>query len=89
MSWLRNYAQQRPASGCRPCKARCILSWRAFFLPVRKRAIAPHLIVSALPARGFCVFVHCQCAIYDLKFTVSFATNPNTIKQADVDRLSL
>ena len=44
---------------------------------------------SGLPARSFCVFVHCQCAICDLKFTVSFATNPNTIKQADVDRLSL
>src|SRR4051812_13542426 len=42
---------------------------------------------SALPARSFCVFVHCQCAICDLKFTVSFATNPDSIKQADVDRL--
>ena len=60
--------------------------WPSLLSSLRPVLCAPK---SGLPARSFCVFVHCQCAICDLKFTVSFATNPNTIKQADVDRLSL
>src|SRR5205809_7415112 len=44
---------------------------------------------SGLPSSSFCVFVHSQCAICDLKFTMGFAANPDTIKQADVDCFSL
>src|SRR5262249_27889017 len=44
---------------------------------------------SGLPSRTFCVFVHCQCAIRDLEFAMSFATNPDTIEQADIDCLGL
>ena len=44
---------------------------------------------SGLPSSSFCVFVHCQCAICDLKFTMGFAAKPDTIKQADIDCFSL
>jgi hypothetical protein len=44
---------------------------------------------SGLPSSSFCVFVHCQCAICDLKFTMSFAAKSDTIKQADIDWFSL
>jgi hypothetical protein len=44
---------------------------------------------SGPPSSSFCVFVHCQCAICDLKFTMGFAAKPDTIRQADIDCFSL
>ena len=61
-------------------------SWPSLLSSLRPVLCAPK---SALPSRSFCVFVHCQCAILDLKFTMGFAAKPDTIKQADVDCFSL
>jgi hypothetical protein len=60
--------------------------WPSLLSSLRPILCAPK---SALPSRSFCVFVHCQCAILDLKFTMGFAAKPDTIKQADIDCFSL
>src|SRR6266516_2529482 len=59
--------------------------WPSLLSSLRPVLCAPK---SGLPSRSFCVFVHCQCAICDLKFTMGFAAKPDTIKQADVDCFS-
>src|SRR5438445_727368 len=60
--------------------------WPSLLSSLRPVLCAPK---SGLPSSSFCVFVHCQCAIYDLKFTMGFAAKPDTIKQADIDCFSL
>src|SRR5206468_12379945 len=60
--------------------------WPSLLSSLRPVLCAPK---SGLPSRTFCVLVHCHCAICDLKFTMGFAANPDTIKQADVDCFSL
>src|SRR5262245_25897852 len=58
--------------------------WPSLLSSLRLVLCAPK---SGLPSRTLCVFVHCQCAIRDLEFAMSFATNPDTIEQADIDCL--
>jgi hypothetical protein len=60
--------------------------WPSLLSSFRPVLCAPK---SGLPSSSFCVFVHCQCAICDLKFTMGFAAKPDTIKQADIDCFSL
>jgi hypothetical protein len=60
--------------------------WPSLLSSLRPVLCAPK---SGLPSSSFCVFVHCQCAICDLKFTMGFAAKPDTIKQADIDCFSL
>jgi hypothetical protein len=60
--------------------------WPSLLSSLRPVLCAPK---SGLPSRSFCVFVHCQCAIRDLEFAMSFATNPDTIEQAHIDGLGL
>jgi hypothetical protein len=47
--------------------------WPSLLSSLRPVLCAPK---SGLPSSSFCVFVHCQCAICDLKFTMGFAANP-------------
>jgi hypothetical protein len=60
--------------------------WPSLLRSLRPVLCAPK---SGLPSGSFCVFVHCQCAICDLKFTMGFAAKADTIKQADIDCFSL
>jgi hypothetical protein len=60
--------------------------WPSLLSRLRPVPCAPK---SGLPSSSFCVFVHCQCAICDLKFTMGFAAKPDTIRQADIDCFSL
>src|SRR5260370_16134737 len=47
--------------------------WPSLLSSLRPVLCAPK---SGLPSNSFCVFVHCQCAICDLKFTTSLQRNP-------------
>jgi hypothetical protein len=60
--------------------------WPSVLSSLRPVLCAPK---SGLPSGSFCVLVHCQCAICDLKFAMGFAAKADTIKQADIDCFSL